>query len=109
MNFIIPWHLYPFDVMVSFKETDKQLFKKIEKIYCLDDEEKELLKIKGNGRTVILAGGPTVIRLNNKDFPIIAHESFHAVSFLMQKIGVKDEEAYAYAIQYLTEEITNKL
>ena len=58
-----------------------------------------------------LSTGAILIRFKDDiDNPgIIAHEAFHAVIFLFEKIGIKfsydSEEAYAYLIEYLTNEI----
>jgi hypothetical protein len=71
------------------------------------------------GRAVIFECGATIIRLWNyptypEDFGSLAHEIFHAVSFVMYKIGQTleirvSDESYAYLIGYLTKEIYKKL
>jgi hypothetical protein len=47
------------------------------------------------------------------DHGTIAHEVFHAVQFLMDKIGCnlahESEEPYAYLIQYVTNKIYENL
>src|SRR3990167_6390434 len=109
-NFIIFWEIYPFEVMVSINEKHPDLVKRIEKSgYKLDEDEKEKLWMTGNGRTVMLKGGQTIMRLNKKDYAILAHEVFHATCFLMDRIGVKFnddcDETFAYAIEFLTRKI----
>ena len=99
--------------MVSIGERHEEIVKNIEKSsYKLDDEEKEKLWMNGNGRTIMLRGGQTIIRLDTKDFATLSHEVFHAVFFLMDKIKIQltseSEEAFAYAIQFLTNKIIEK-
>jgi len=63
--------------------------------------------------------GATIIRLWNyptypEDFGSLAHEIFHAVSFVMYRIGQTleirvSDESYAYLIGYLTTQIYKKL
>ena len=115
-NFIISWEIYPFDVMVSVKEGHGDIVKRIEKTkYKLNEEEKEKLWIEetNKGRTIMLRGGQTIIRLESLEHDTIAHEIFHAVTFLMARIGVelsdKSDEAYAYAIEFLTKKIYKQL
>ena len=72
----------------------------------------------GCGRTVMLLGGQTILRLDivksKPDFyACLAHEVFHAVEFLFDRIGLKlsddSGEAFAYQMQYLTRSILEKL
>jgi hypothetical protein len=121
LNFIIHYQLYPFDVMISLGESDAILFPKLKKHLPESDwPEIEDMKLKptGRGRMVMFSSGATAIRI--RDYPVSAehfghlqHEIFHAVEFLMERIGVKHSyecgETYAYAIQYLTEKIYEKL
>ena len=100
--------------MVSIKERQETIVKRIEKTgYKLNDEEKEKLWMTGRGRTIMLRDGQTILRLEKASPDIIAHEVFHAVDFLMNKIGMKlteeSGEAYAYAVDYLTKEIYKNL
>lgn len=108
-NFIIPYILYPFDVMVSIGETREEVEKRIEKNYKLCDDERDAISLQGLGKTAMLKGGQTIIRVDRFEHSVIAHEIFHAVSFLMDRISIsltrESEEAFAYAIQYLTKEI----
>lgn len=115
-SFIIPWHIFPFDVAVFLGTERKDVLSAIGKRYNLSDEEKDLLVMKGTGRFVILYGGQSVLWL--KDYPdkgsgILAHEIFHAVYYLLDRIGIKitddSDELVAYMIQYLTNEINKKL
>src|SRR6185436_16074787 len=53
-----------------------------------------------------------VVFYTNPTVGTIAHETFHAVSYLCKYIGLKwtsdNEEAYAYLIDYVTEEFYKK-
>lgn len=121
INFIIPLVVYPFDVMISIGETNEQIDKHLSK-YNLTPEDVSLATITSStvqGRTVMFSSNQTLIRL--KDYPVtnrnwadLSHEIFHAVAFIMWKIGMpleinKSDEAYAYLISYISEEIYKKL
>lgn len=113
-NFIISWEIYPFDVLVSIGEEHADILKHIKKTgYELDDEEKEKIWMSGRGRTIMLKGGQTIVRLDTETPDVIAHEVFHAVAFLMDKIKIKltqdSDEAFAYAIEFLTKRIYKEL
>jgi hypothetical protein len=115
LNFIIDLHIYQFDVMVSIGETDDELDKKLKK-YGIEDEDKLLcmFESRGVGRTVSFKGGQTLIRCKNyprtsEDFGTLAHEIFHAVHYIMERINFQvtldNSEPFAHLIGYLTREI----
>lgn len=121
LNFIIPLVVYPFDVMVSIDETDEELSKRL-KGFSYDQDGVELLMNlppTTQGRCVMLSSNQTVIRLKkqltkHQNIANVSHEIFHAVTFILNRIGMKMEvevsdEAYAYLIAYLTSEIYKKL
>lgn len=116
MNFIVPLIVYPFDIMFSIGDTDKQLRKVLKKRLpkeefdmCVEDEC--LLKFGGmdKGRTVMLiTGGQTIVRLGKQpSYAVVAHEIFHCVEFLFRRLNMPltldNDEAYAYLIGYITE------
>lgn len=119
-NFIIPLVIYPYDVMFSVGETDKQFKKSVKKrlrkeFYAdLVDDEICSFTESHRGRTWHnLIGGQTIIRLpkhpnNCEEFGTLSHEIFHAVVYIMERIGMKlsgsSDEAYAYLIGYITEQ-----
>lgn len=126
-NFIIPLIVYPFDIMVSISQSDEAFRAAIVKHLppdCLLDleDDPDILRL-GNtmqGRTLNLRTGyQTIMRL--KDYPhgprghaIVAHEIFHAVSFVLWRVGLplevmKTDEAYAYLIEYVTGEFYKHL
>lgn len=106
---------YPFDIMVFIDQSDEVVYKELNKYIDLTEEDKEILKCEGNGRTVMLEGGQTVMRIvQGKQFhETIAHEIFHCVDFLFRKIGIQlsenSDEAYAYQIEYLTKQLYEKI
>lgn len=121
MNFIIPLHIYPFDVMVSIGEIDDLLFKKLLSLN-VGKEELEHAKfedIVGRGRYCMFECGASLIRIKKRpknaiEFGVLSHEIFHAVVSIMWKIGMKleisaSDEAYAYLIGYLTDQIYAKI
>lgn len=73
----------------------------------------------GQGFTMYKKGFAPFIWINSKNskeslFPIIAHESFHATSFVLNNCGIDyiydgDNEPYAYALEYLTSEIIKRI
>jgi hypothetical protein len=119
LNFIIPLHIYPFDIMFSVGQTDKDFTKSL-KLALPKSLYKEMkdntifhLEPGCRGRTAIhLSGGQTIIRLPSKpstpqEFGTVSHEIFHGVDFIFNKIGIPlseySDEAYAYLIGYVTE------
>ncbi|HQV54299.1 MAG TPA: hypothetical protein PLX17_02240 [Chitinophagaceae bacterium] len=121
LNFIIPLVIYPFDVMVSFGETNEEIDKHFKK-YNLSADDISMATITSKtvqGRTVMFSTNQTLIRLvkftgTPKDYGNLQHEIFHAVTFVMDRIGMKlvveeSDEAYSYLIDYLTVEIYKKI
>lgn len=121
LNFIVPLIIYPFDVMVSLGEKDDAVITRLKKTNVSEDEL-HLIRMddkSGQGRSVIFDCGATIIRLWNyptypEEFGSLAHEIFHAVTFVMYKIGQTleirvSDESYAYLIGYLTKEIYKKM
>lgn len=116
-NFLVKLVIYPFDVMVSLGETDKELKKSLNKYE--DAEWDEDMICYGDGRAIITENNHSIIRLKkypvtNEDYSYLQHEIFHIVTFIMDRIGVKfklltSDETYAYLIQFLTKEIYNKI
>lgn len=113
--FIINHGTYPFDILVIIDHDDKEAEEEISKICDLTDEEKDLIKCVGRGRTCMLEGGQTVLRVENDKYfnATVAHEIFHCVDFLFRKIGIQlsenSDEAYAYQIEYLTKQFYEKI
>lgn len=116
LNFIIPLVVYPFDVMVSMGQTDEQLEKILDK-YLIEapDTTWKWHNETAQGRFCILSSNQGLIKLRNiPETPVqygyLQHEIFHYVTHILDRIGMKlilmkSDEAYAYMIGYLTEEI----
>jgi len=114
--FKINYHIYPFDCLVCVKSTIKEIENYLKRYgFELSNEEKEAIELDdiGRGRTVMLEGGQTVIRLNKLDAGTIAHEIFHAVHFLTERLNITlsrdSDEVFAYLTEYLTNEIIKNL
>ena len=117
LNVIIPLVVYTFDVMLSIGQTNGELKKSLEKYRC---DWSDLLELSPTslGRTVMTDSNHTIIRFTKwpetcQQYGTLAHEIFHAVDFIFKRIGITlsedSDEAYAYMIGYLTEEIYKKL
>ena len=99
--------------MVAFCATHEEVLKKIRKTgYKLNQEEINALKRDSAGRTTMLMGGQVIIQLANypkPGSPVLAHEVFHTVFAIMDRIGIPlsndSDEAYAYLVQFLTKEL----
>lgn len=121
LNFIIPLVVYPRDIMVSFGETHDEVNKHLSKynIELDEDERNHFDRSVCLGRTILFPTNQTLIRMKRipgttQEFGTLAHEIFHAASFILGRMGMPlqlevSDEAYAYLIGYLTEEIYNKI
>ena len=110
---VIPLEVYGHDVVVSIGQTDEDLYEQIKENISKKDFKKHMAKQTAIATTHKLRTGGILIRFSeNIDNPgIVAHEAFHAIIFLFKKIGIsfcyESEEAYAYALEYLTNQILN--
>ena len=110
---VIPLEVYGHDVVVSIGQTDKDLYEQIKENISKKDFKKHMAKQTAIATTHKLRTGGILIRFKDDiDNPgIVAHEAFHAVVFLFKKIGIsfcyESEEAYAYTLEYLTNQILN--
>ena len=107
---IVSYVVYPFDVAIAFNMSYKSLREKLFKLLPSETHVKiELLDGAYDAKTVMFSTGQTVIHFKTIDEGIVAHEVFHAVDFLMERIGCRlaedSNEAYAYLVQYLTNKI----
>lgn len=97
LNFIIPLVIYPFDILVSFGETDRELGAKLKSLGIHGQEDLWHLKANtGVGRTCRFDNGGTLIRLKNFpdsefDYGCMQHEAFHAVCYIMNSLGMSLE------------------
>lgn len=108
---IIPLDVYGHDIVVSIGQSDDDLYKRIEENISRKQFDKHMANQKAIATTHKLKTGAILIRFkdNIDDAGIVAHESLHAVVFLFKKIGIdfayESEEAYAYTLEYLTNQI----
>jgi hypothetical protein len=117
-TFIVDCAVYPFHILCYFGEDRTLLYKKLSKFTT----KEQLDEIKGfgykKGKAFMLPGGQTVLWMSCVpescfDYGILAHEVFHCVVFIMEKVDIKfghdGEEAFAYLIGYVTKEIMKGL
>jgi hypothetical protein len=118
--FIVPLAGYMHDALVAISpKSAEQIAKRLAKYGVeVDDEEMEWLRVAGRAKTTRLRGGVIVIQFREWEptpywHGVVAHEAYHAVCFLMDRVGVRhcddSEEAFAYAIQSLAQGILAKL
>jgi len=119
LNFILPLVVYPFDIMVSFGQTDKEVIAALNKYGITDEDELKLVTLNGVGRYCMFSNNASLIRLWTypeyaEDYGTLAHEIFHAVTFILDKTGMDiqlkvSDEAYSYLIGYITTQIYKRL
>lgn len=107
---IIPYVIYPFDLYVTNERNYEKIKESVKEIIS-EDVWNEIDELKGDydARTLIFSSGQTIIVLKKINHGLIAHESLHAVHFLMDKIGQKltfaSDESYCYLLQYIVDKI----
>lgn len=113
-NFCINLDIYPFDIMFSFGETDAELKKNLK--MCGGKWEKDKMSIT-NQKAIYYMNNTHQSLIRLKSYPItpidygyLQHEIFHAVTFIMDAVGMKFKlltscEAYSYLIQYITTKV----
>ena len=108
---VIPIDVYGHDIVVSIGQTDEALYEDIGENISKKKFNKRIANQTSIATTFKLKTGCILIRFkDNIDNPgIVAHEAFHAIVYLFEKIGIEyayeSEEAYAYALEYLTNKI----
>jgi len=108
---IIPLDVYGHDIVVSIGQSDDDLYEQIQENISRKQFDKHMANQKSIATTHKLKTGSILIRFKDdiNDSGIVAHEAFHAVVFLFKKIGIdfvyESEEAYAYTLEYLTNQI----
>jgi hypothetical protein len=121
LNKIIPLGGYPFDLMISFNETDEQLaMHLLEYGLTIEDGKDDMFHLNGiksrRGRFVMFKGNQSVLRLNFyphwkdiDELSLLQHEIFHCTHIFMEEINTPLKtstcEPYAYLLQWLTREI----
>lgn len=116
MSFVLSPDMYPFRVLVSIGENAEQL-KKSAKKRCNIDIDSSFTESGVKGMALDFEKGRLVLWLQHfpKDpfsLSVLSHEIFHITTFAMNHIGIiltKDsDEAFAYMISWLTEEILKR-
>lgn len=108
---VIPLDVYGHDIVVSIGQSDDDLYEQIQENISRKQFDKHMANQKSIATTHKLKTGSILIRFKDDiDNPgIVAHEALHAVVFLFKKIGIdfayESEEAYAYTLEYLTNQI----
>lgn len=108
---VIPIEVYGHDIVVSIGQTDSDLYEHIRENISEKKFDKRFSNQKSIATTFKLKTGCILIGFKDDiDNPgIVAHEAFHAIVYLFDKIGIEyayeSEEAYAYALEYLTNQI----
>lgn len=115
---IISMEVYPFEVMISVGQDDDQLGLELDKYSKLKESDIQACAYPSEfvqGRAVLFSTGASIIRLRklpttSKDFGVLAHEIFHIVTFVLDRVGMSlnintSDEVYAYLTGYLTEKI----
>ncbi len=116
INFTIALELLPFDIHVFFNEKDENVIKMLGNLGLDKYEIEHIIKLPNEvkGKVMICQNNETVMRLKTVSEDIlpgvIAHESFHAVSMILEQIGVKfnpmcSEEIYTYTLEYVVNKI----
>jgi hypothetical protein len=121
LNKIISMGCYPFDLMVSFNESDAELaIHLLEYGLTIEDSKDDIFHLDGikvrRGRFVMFKGNQSVLRLNFyphfrdiDELSLLQHEIFHATHIFFEEINTPLKtstcEPYAYLVQYLTKEI----
>jgi hypothetical protein len=121
--FVIETPPYPFSIAVSIGQTKRDFNTSIKTLgnYNLNDII-EFFSCSHMGQTCNNEGDNLVIVMLKADanHGVIAHELFHAVTFVMSKVGINlhslsedknnsTEEAYAYMIEYITNKFYDKI
>jgi hypothetical protein len=114
---VVKYGGYPLRVLLCHGATIQQIDRKLVSLHFYTGDVK-IIDLNYDGLTALLPRGDAVIQLREiprdpHSWAVLAHEIFHAVDHMMEKIGCElvsgSEEAYAYAIQDLTERILSVL
>lgn len=117
LNRIIDFPGYPFSIMLSFGQSDKELIRSLKPYNLGEDNMKEALRWSptNRGRCVQFSTGQTLIRMpaipkTPTQLGTLSHEIFHSVSFVLDRVGVKfmmdvSDEVYAHAIGEITQRV----
>jgi hypothetical protein len=122
MNFILGGTIYPFDIMVSIGQSDKELKKELNKYFPKQYAKGNLWQYSSEtslGCAVMFEGNQSLIRLRSKpktpkEYSTMIHECLHITQFIMERVGIElkvniSDEAYCYLHAWIIEQILLKL
>ena len=107
--------------MISFNETDKVLLERLVGYGNSKEDCADLMNLPCTtlARFSMLPSNQSIIRIKKQEnkyvlIGVISHEIFHAATFILARIGMameigSSDEAYAYLVQYLTEQVCREL
>lgn len=110
---IIKLNAFPYDVMVSFRNTPEEIKAELKKYGVkLDKEQEEYLQRTPLAHTIKMPNNAVLIHFVKEPTQgVIAHEAFHAAWMILATMGVSpsvdSEEVYAYLIEYLVNQIND--
>ena len=125
--FVVPFDGYGHVLLVCIGASDAEVIEELNErnVTITADDHEQLTGANGHdecvtrkGCVLVLGNGQMLLRLRTWDgSPVahdyLAHEIFHAIDKLFEKIGIglcrESEEAYAYAIGSLTRNIMTEL
>ena len=118
-NFIVPLVVYPYDLMVSFGQTNGELKKTLNKYDIGNGEDWAWENSQQQGKMCINELNQGILRLRTvpstpEQYGYLQHEIFHYVMIILERMGMKyksliSDEAFSYLIQYLTTAIYSKI
>ncbi len=110
---IIKLHTFPYEILFTTEQDLDKLGKYLMEILpsVSHDEIPLVLDNYASGISMVFSCNATIIKINDITHNVIAHEVFHAIMHLFDSIGMgwskKSDEAYAYTVAYVTEQIYN--
>lgn len=122
--FIISMDIYEFDIIVSCGQSNSELLESLHdieggKTTIIDQFKYDIENPPhADGYCAVIKSGSALLRMMEypttaKDFGIMMHEVFHSISHPFRILGMKlspnSEEAYAYAIGYVSTQIFAQL
>lgn len=104
--------MYPIDILFTIGTTEAQVIKYIRNRckYDLDDEELIPINFRGKGgKTIRFKNNAILVWVKNPGLPVIGHEIFHVVEYVMDTIGSPINSDTGEPCAYLTENIWRQI
>lgn len=121
LHFIVNLPPYGFDVLISMGENQDEIIRRLKKLKVREEDFDLALFTEPlmQGRCCMFPNGACIIRLRvvpktPTQYGILHHEITHAVQFILGRVGIKlkvgvSDEAYTYAVGFLTTKIYEKI